>query len=160
MQLNITVSDSATSNTSQHTSGPFVFDFNVPSNGGEIINVGKTAEAAGISIECEKLIVSPWGIRSVMILNPAEDERGSRAMPIASISFPDGSSVDCCIGRDSITYYECSFFGDFTSQSGTWTLTVSELVYPPVYGGEQLLYNSTNDTNRTAGPWIFRFDVP
>ncbi len=160
LELTIAVTDSATAKEGQNVVGSFAFDFSVASHGGKIISIGQTTETSGVTITLEKIIVSPWATRAVIQVYPASDERGSRAIPLASINFSDGSSVKDNLGHDTGTYHEDYFAGDFTSQSGEWTVTVNELVYPPMHSDQQIQNNSENDTKRVTGPWIFHFQVP
>jgi hypothetical protein len=113
-----------------------------------------------VSVELQKIIVSPWATRAVVQFNPPADARGSRPVPIASVSLPDGSSFNDNFHHDSGTFSEDYFWSDFTDQSGAWTLTLNELVYPPPHGGQPIQTNGPDDTMRLQGPWVFTFEVP
>jgi hypothetical protein len=144
---------------------PFVFDFEVPYYGGKIINVGQTAEAAGVTIELESLLISPGETRAIFYISPQTDERGSYAIPMrVFIQIPDGSEVKINIGGGnnsgelSATEY---FRGDLTSQSGEWIITITELVYPAplTTSNAPIQYIPESETIRLTGPWVFTVHV-
>ncbi|MBN1367730.1 MAG: zf-HC2 domain-containing protein [Dehalococcoidales bacterium] len=76
---------------------------------------------------------------------------------VYSSGFSNGNPPD----NDFTTMY---FEGDFTGQSGEWTLEISELVFPITIQ----VFNTDKNGNNTAageqkrltGPWVFRFQVP
>jgi hypothetical protein len=142
---------------------PFSFDFEVPYYDGEIINVGQTVEAAGVTIELESLFVSPSEIQAIFYIAPQTDERGSYAKALVTIQFPDGSTVNANLsggnnskGEPAI---EC-FKNDISVQSGEWIITVTELVYtPPLTSDAPLQTFAAEDTVRLSGPWVFAVHV-
>jgi hypothetical protein len=124
--------------------GPFRFEFDVPFHSGKTINVGQTVEAAGVPVTLEQVTISPWGIRALF-----QSPDGDKYTPIVSLTLPNGDSVCGAISKHtevSINY----LMGDFTGQSGVWTMNVSELV----------LDSPNKPQQRLAGPWVFHFDVP
>lgn len=148
--------------------GPFVFDFNVPFNSGKVINVGQTAEVAGVKIGFERVIISPWATRAVFQFYPPYDDG---CTPIASLQLPDGVSVEGSFGgvSDEPSAYEDYFTGDFTNQHGEWTVIISELVLPPTddaewteveIEGQKVFVGKGSDAKRMVGPWVFHFEIP
>jgi hypothetical protein len=124
------------------TTGPFRFEFNVPFHAGLTIDVGQNVEVDGVIITLEQVVISPWGTR-VVLQSPNSDEDPL----IVSLVPPDGNSVDSAFftRRDASTMLY--FTGDFTGQSGEWTVNIGELI---------------NDTTnqRLTGHWVFHFDIP
>jgi hypothetical protein len=159
LRLRIVVTDSATAKEGQNVVGSFVFDFSTSSYGGKIINVGQTVEAAGVTVDLEEIVISPWATRAVLHFSPLNDERGSRPIPVASIILPDGNSISDGTSQDKGASFSDYFKGNFVAQNGEWTLAINELVYPPPYGGQSIQHNSPSDTQRVAGPWVFHFQV-
>ena len=125
---------------SKTLAGPFRFEFDVPFHAGKSIDIGQTVEAAGVPVTLEQVVISPWGIRAVLQL-PNDD----KYMPIVSFNLPSGDQVNGTLSKHMETSIVHYFMGDFTGQSGEWTMVISELV---------------SDMERLAGPWVFRFDVP
>jgi hypothetical protein len=153
------------------TWGPFVFNFTLPFHVGKNVVVGQTAEAAGVPITLGKVLISPAGTSAVFLFGPEYEDR-ERTMMITSLQPAVGSTENSDSGpvressskireSDTMTYYR----GDFTNRPGEWTLTVNELVFVPRVPADQLPANGVaqgkaSDIKRTAGPWVFRFQVP
>lgn len=155
----------------QPSTGPFVFDFDVPFHAAKVITVGQTAEAAGVTIGLELVIISPWATRAVLKFYSPYDGPDS-CLPIVSLQLPSGVSEAESFGhvsRDSSSEYLDYFTGDFTGQHGEWTMVISELVLPSTddadwteveIDGQKVLVGKGSDAKRLAGPWVFRFQVP
>jgi len=142
---------------------PFSFDFEVPYYDGEIINVGQTVEAAGVTIELESLLISPSEIQAIFYIAPQTDERGSYAKALATIQFPDGSTVNANLNGGNNSKGEPAreyFKNDLSVQSGEWIITVTELVYtPPLTSDAPLQTFAAEDTVQLPGPWVFTVQV-
>jgi hypothetical protein len=151
--------------------GPFVFDFELPFHAGNVITVGQTAEAAGVTIGLEKVVISPWATRAVLKFYPPYDGSSS-CVPVVSLQLPDGVSHEESFGHissDTSSEYLDYFNGDFTSQHGKWTLAISELVLPSTDGanwtetevnGQKVMIGKGSDAKRLYGPWVFHFNAP
>ena len=144
-------------------SEPFIFDFEAPYYGGKVVNVGQTVKAAGVEVELESLIISPREMKAIFYISPQTDERGIYASLFVEVLLPDGTSAKTSQagGNNSIRKaYTVHIFGDFTSQSGEWVITVNELVYSPLMDeSKSYQINSPSDTVRLAGPWVFTVQV-
>ena len=138
---------------------PFIFDFEAPYYDGKIVNVGQTVEAAGVTIELECLLISPSETQAIFYVSPQTDERGSYAMVMMTIKLTDDSEVKSSQGggNNSLEKAAISYiYGDFTSQSGEWVITIDELVYsPPIDESKHYQIHAPSDTVRLAGPWVF-----
>ncbi len=143
--LEADVADSPITGESQTLAGPFRFEFDVPFHAGKSIDIGQTVEAAGVPVTLEQVVISPWGARAVL-----QSPNGNKYMPIVSLTFPNGDSVNGIFSKHMELSFVQYFMGDFTEQSGEWTMNVSELV----------LVNVDTPQQRLAGPWVFHFDVP
>jgi hypothetical protein len=146
--------------------GVFTFEFSVPFHSGQVIKVGQTVEAAGVSITLDEVLISPWETRAVLRFNPPYNAEECPS-PIASLVLPNGKSVNEASGQVLEISYVTSFMGDYTNKPGEWLVVISELVFSPdlsqatpVPGYEGVYIGKASDTKRLAGPWIFRFQVP
>ena len=70
-----------------------------------------------------------------------------------------GDSLNSGLGKMREAASAEFFIGDLTDKSGEWTVTVSELVFPPKSSGKKVELRPASDTKRLAGPWIFHFQV-
>jgi hypothetical protein len=134
------------------TVGPFTFDFSVPFIPGRTIEVQQTAEAAGVAVTLQRVVVTPSETRATLCFDPPD--AGNKEWHV--ITPGDGQDLSGgAVSQLSGTGEECHrviYLGALASRSGTWTLTVTELVgFDPAGQGEQ---------TRLAGPWVFRFRVP
>jgi len=143
--LETEVADLPVIGKSQTLAGTFKFEFIVPFHSGKSINIGQTVEAAGVSVTLDKVVISHWGARAVLQL-----PNGDKYAPIVSLAFPNGDSVNGVFSKHMDASMVNYFTGDFTGQSGVWTMNVSELV----------LVNTDTPQQRLAGPWVCQFDVP
>jgi hypothetical protein len=143
--LEVSVADLPMIGESKTLAGPFRFEFNVPFHAGKSIAIGQTFEAGGVPVTLEQVTISHWGV-SAVFRNPDGDDY----FPITSLNLPNGDQVNGGLGRQRETSIVKYFMGDFTGQTGEWTLTVSELV----------LDGPNTPQQRLAGPWVFCFNVP
>ena len=144
-------------------SEPFIFDFEAPYYGGKVVNVGQTVEAAGVEVELESLIISPRETRAIFYVSPQTDERGSYAYLPVKVLLPDGTLEGVSKSRGNNSLEKAvneHIYGDFTSQSGEWVITINELVYsPPIDKSLSYQIHPASDTVRLAGPWVFTVQV-
>jgi hypothetical protein len=155
----------------QPSTGPFVFDFDVPFNAAKVIGVGQTAEASGATIGLEQVVISPWATRAELTFYSPYDGPNS-CVPVVSLQLPSGVSEAESYGHvsnDSSSGYLDYFTGDFTEQHGEWTIVVSELVLPSSadadwteveIDGQKVLIGKGSDAERLIGPWVFHFEIP
>ena len=152
------------------TAGPFTFDFSVPFIPGCTIEVQQTAEAAGVAVRLERVVVTPSETRAILCFVPP-DGKSEQWLPNVTLSTAGGQAYVAGPGhyeeqvftmdRSAITTvnrigegtcYLYSVLAPLDDQSGEWTLTVTELVgFDLTQPGEQ---------TRLAGPWVFHFIVP
>jgi len=144
--LEVSVADLPMIGESETLAGPFVFEFDVPFHAGKSIDISQTVEAAGVPVILEQVTISHWGVRAVF-QNPDGDDY----FPILSLTLPNRDQANGSLVRHTETSIVNYFRGDFTQQSGEWTLTVTELV---------VLNGPNTPQQRLAGPWVFHFDVP
>jgi hypothetical protein len=128
----------------QEASELFTFNFTLPFHGGTSIDIGQTVEVACVPVTLEQVTISPWGVRAV-VRNPDGDD-----FPIVSLILPNGDQVNGTLVRRMETSIVNYFMGDFTGQSGEWTMSIKELV----------LDSPDTPQQRLAGPWVFHFNVP
>jgi hypothetical protein len=140
----------------QPVDGQFSFDFTVPFSGGQVISVNQTIEAAGVNIVLKEIAISPWGTRAAFEKPAAYAGNAGGCLLIANICTAGGETKNAWMGNNSGTEGTLYFNGDFTGQSGIWTVTVTEIVLPAAGAG----HHSAEETQRIAGPWIFQVAVP
>lgn len=135
--------------------GPFIFDLSAPFDPGRSVEVQKTITKAWIDVTLERVVITPSGTRAhICYEQPTQDRSWTL---IANLDIGDGRAQPAgLVGRPTWTGEKCDrvyFQGARADQSGTWTLTVTELVglVPPSQPGEQI---------RWSGPWVFQFSVP
>ena len=143
------------------TWGPFEFNFSLPFHGGKNVVVGQTVEAAGVPITLERVIISQAEAQAIFRFHGEYADIRNRPLMVAFLHPSKGSSDESRTVDPSSTftresYSAVHFPGDFTGQSGEWTVTVDELVFPARSPGA----HEASETIRIAGPWIFRFEVP
>ncbi|MDD5702837.1 MAG: hypothetical protein PHU23_12400, partial [Dehalococcoidales bacterium] len=165
IRLEIPVLDWTAPGLNAPTVGVFTFDFSLPVNPGQVIDVGQTIETTGVSITLDEISISPWETKAIFRFNPPYDE--NVPIPIASMTLPDGKSANESYSQNMVTAYQIGFMGDFTEKQGEWTIVISELIFPPdmsqatpVPGNPGVFYGNSSDTERLEGPWTFRFQVP
>jgi len=143
--LEVNVADSPMIGESKTLAGPFRFEFDVPFHAGKSIDAGQTVESAGVPVTLEQVTISHWGVRAVFQIPGGKDYA-----TIASLTLPNGDEASGSLVMHRETSIVNYFRGDFTEQSGEWTLTVSELV----------LDSPNTPQQRLAGHWVFQFDIP
>ena len=157
LRLEISVTDTVIPRENQASAGPFIFDFALPFHAGKVIDVSQTVEALGIPITLERVVISPWATQVIFSFASPYDGI-TRPLIIASVEPAGGDAVNSGLGKTgeeaSIEY----FIGDMTGESGEWTVTVKELVFPPESPTPGT--HPASDTKRLAGPWVFRLQVP
>jgi hypothetical protein len=136
--------------------GPFTFDFSVPFIPGHTVEVQQTVEAVGVAVRLERVVVTPSETRVILCFKPP-DGVSKDWVPIITLDTGNGQELSGGVssqlsGTSEEICYRDIYLDALTGQSGTWTLTVTELVgFDLVRPGEQ---------TRLAGPWVFRFVVP
>jgi hypothetical protein len=143
--LEVNVADLPMVGESKTLAGPFRFEFDVPFHAGKSIDICQTVEAEGVPVTLEQVTISHWGV-SAVLRNPD----GKEYAAIVSLTLPNRDQVNASLVRHTETSIVNYSRGDFTEQSGEWTLTVSELV----------LDSPDTPQQRLVGPWVFSFDVP
>ena len=132
--------------------GPFTFDFSVPFIPGRTVEVQQTAEAAGVAVTLQRVVVTPSQTRATLCFDPPDGGSkewllitagGGQDLSGGAVSQLSGTGEEC-----HRVIYLCALAG----RSGMWTLTVTELV------GFDLA--QPYEQTRLAGPWVFRFRVP
>ncbi len=136
--------------------GPFVFDFNVPFTPGQSIAAHQTAEASGVTMRLEKVTIAPSETRAILCFAPPDG--ADHWTLLATLSTGDGQEIPVSFVSplEGDGYEHCqraSFPQPLHDKSGSWTLTVTELI------GTDLTQIPTRDI-RLAGPWVFHFYVP
>jgi hypothetical protein len=158
LKLEIEVEELSMFGSRKSLVGPFILEFSLPLQSGKVIDVGQTAEAEGIPITLEKVVISPWVTQAVFQFHPPYDSNG-HPVPIVSLELPTGTLEKSFLTTVS-GYY---FLGDFTDQHGDCTIVISELVFPPnppPDSGGKSFKGKAEDTKRLSGPWVFHFTLP
>ena len=146
--------------------GPFTFDFTMPFVAGQVIWVDQTAEADGVLVTLEKVVITPSETRAFIRIDSPEAEKDWR--PIIALELPNGTSKGFALSShlDGRTR-AYSFLGDFSDQHGEWILKVTELVsfdVPPIEEIQERkiveLTESQMKRTRLTGPWVFPLEVP
>ncbi|MDD5501050.1 MAG: DUF4179 domain-containing protein [Candidatus Omnitrophica bacterium] len=158
LRLEISVTDTAIPRESQASVGPFIFDFTLPFNAGTVVDVNQTVEASGIPITLERVVISHWATQAIFSFAPPYDNIKTRSLIIASVEPAGGDIVNVGLGKSKEEASAEYFIGDLTTQSGEWTVSVKELVFPPESPTPGT--HPASDTKRLAGPWVFRLQVP
>jgi hypothetical protein len=131
--------------------GPWVFDFTLPEPAGVVANGGRTAEVASASIDLGEVRIAPTMITAAIVVRPTDGEsfgwapvgtiaREKDAFDIVWSSSSGASDTELLMGTDAGT----------DAASGTWTITVTELV-----GVRPNLSQI-----RLQGPWVFTVEIP
>jgi len=136
--------------------GPFTFDFSVPFIPGRTVEVQQTVEAAGVAVRLERVVVAPSETRVILCFEPPDGD-SKDWVPIITLDTGNGQDLSGGVrsqlsGTSEEICYRDIYLDALAGQSGTWTLTVTELVgFDLTQPGEQ---------TRLAGPWVFHFVVP
>lgn len=140
--------------------GPFSFDFTVPYYYGRVAEPKQIVTTDSISVTLEKVVLTPSEFTAVICF--AEPEEGFNTwLPISQVEVQaeGASSKAKASTQRHLNDPNCtinSYFPSLYKYTGSWTLTVTELVgfkEPAVDGNppEQL---------RIQGPWTFQFELP
>jgi len=140
--------------------GPFTFDFSVPFIPGRVALVRESARVAGVTVQLERVVVTPSETRAVLCFDPPDGE-SERWVPVATLETGDGrnagtgASAGLIVSGATIERAGCyrySFLVPLADWHGEWKLAVTELVgMDPTRPDGQ---------TRIQGPWVFRFHVP
>lgn len=130
--------------------GPFTFDFRVPFIPRRTVEAQQTAEAAGVAIMLEKVVLAPSEIQATLCFVPPE---GSKEWLLIAEDGEDRyGGTTRALGERDAECHRLIYSGALTGRLGRGTFKVTELVGFDLAGqGEQ---------TRLAGPWVFRFRVP
>lgn len=153
--------------------GPFEFNFTVPVSTAEtrIARVDQSAEAGGVKITLDKVVVTPGEARLTFSVDapPGDD---TVWQPVLALQAGDYNSQDTSHdlrvesstsdGDGTWTY---SVIAPLADKQGEWTVTISELRAgrDPDFGGLDLEDRDTRgprEQNTLSGPWVFKFTVP
>jgi hypothetical protein len=136
---------------SRHVIGPFIFDFSLPLNPGEVVDVQQRVTAASVDIELRQVVVTPSETQILLCLG-TPSETGTSWGAISTLRTETGQANGVWIRSAEEGCALHGFLPPLYDQSGEWTLTVTELV---VHDRAQM-----GEPTRIAGPWVFRFHVP
>jgi dipeptidyl aminopeptidase/acylaminoacyl peptidase len=131
--------------------GPSTFGFRPPFIAGRTVEVQQTAEAGGVAITLEKVVVTPSETQATLCF--VSRDRSKEWLLVAGDGqyLSDGNTSQ----RLAASGEECHrlvYSGALTGRFGRGMLKVTELVgFDPTGQGEQ---------TRLAGPWVFRFRLP
>jgi hypothetical protein len=123
--------------------GPWTFDFELTVDGGTTVEPNAVAEAAGVKVTVTRLIAASNIVRVEMQI--AGGRVGGDWAPVGVVQH-DGRTlniVTSSIEPDGSLALLTD--GGSDNPSGTWTVTVNELVGPDA---------------RLAGPWVLEFNAP
>ena len=130
--------------------GPWVFHFTLPEPAGVVVAGGSTAEVASASIDLGEVRIAPTMITADIVVRPTDEENFGWA-PIASISHgKDEFSLAWSSSGASDTELRMGTDEGTDASSGTWTITITELV------GVRPDLSQV----RLKGPWVFTVEVP
>jgi hypothetical protein len=130
--------------------GPWLFRFTLPEPAGVVIAGGGTAKLAGGSIDLGEVRIAPTMITANMVLHPTDDKNFGWA-PVGSIRHGDDEfGIAWSSSGASDTEQRVGTYEGSGAPSGTWTITVTELV-----GVRPDLSQI-----RLQGPWVFTVEVP
>jgi hypothetical protein len=136
---------------SQHVIGPFFFDFTLPFNPGQVVNVQQRVTTASVDVELRQVVVAPSETRVLLCLG-APGEMGTSWGAVPTLRNKTGQADGVWVRSAEEGCALHGFLPPLYDQSGEWTLTVTELV---VHDRTQL-----GEPMRIAGPWVFHFQVP
>ena len=136
---------------SQHVIGPFIFDFSLPLNPGQVVDVQQRVTAASVDIELRQVVVTPSETQILLCLGaPGEKGTGWGAVSILRTETGQADGVWFRSAEEGCALH--GFLPPLYDQPGEWTLTVTELV---MHDRAQM-----GEPTRIAGPWVFHFHVP
>jgi hypothetical protein len=136
---------------SQHVIGPFIFDFSLPLNPGQVVDVRQRVTAASVDIELRHAVVTPSETQILLCLG-APSEKGTSWGAISTLrtETEQADGVWVRIAEEGCALH--GFLPPLYDQPGEWTLTVTELVVQDRV--------QPGGPTRIAGPWVFHFRVP
>lgn len=152
--VTVLVAPTPLSKTQENLVGPFTFEFTVPFIAGQTVQVQQPVEQSGVTVNLERVIITPSQTRAEFCLESQYKEIKQWAL-IGELK-PDGSpSISGAETRlmnniDGKSCHRVSFLANLAGRSGTWTMRVSELVGFDSSPGKHM---------RIKGPWVFRFRV-
>jgi hypothetical protein len=130
--------------------GPWLFRFTLPEPAGVVVAGGSTAKVAAGSIDLGEVRIAPTMITAGIVLHPTDEESFGWA-PVGSIRHgKDQFSIAWSSSGASDTELRMGTAEGTDATSGTWTITVTELV------GER----PDQSQVRLQGPWVFTVEVP
>jgi hypothetical protein len=135
----------------KHVIGPFMFDFSLPLNPGQVVDVQQRVTTANVDVELRQVVVTPSETRVLLCLGaPSEVGPGWGAVSTLRTETGQADGVWVRSAEEGCALH--GFLPPLYDQPGEWTLTVTELV---VHDRTQL-----GEPTRIAGPWVFHFHVP
>ena len=130
--------------------GPWLFRFTLPEPAGVVMAGGSTAKVAAGSIDLGEVRIAPTMITAGIVLHPLDEESFGWS-PVGSIRHGrDEFSIAWSSSGTSDTELRMGTAQGTDAASGTWTITVTELV------GER----PDGSQIRLQGPWVFTVEVP
>ena len=130
--------------------GPWLFRFTLPEPAGVVMAGGSTAEVAAASIDLGEVRIAPTMITADIVVHPADTANEGWA-PVGSITHgKDEFSFAWSSSGASDTELRMGTDEGSDAASGTWTITITELV-----GNRPDLSQI-----RLQGPWVFTVEVP
>ncbi len=130
--------------------GPWLFRFTLPDPAGVVMTGGSTAKVAAGSIDLGEVRIAPTMITADIVLHPTDEENFGWA-PVGSIRHgEDQFSFAWSSSGTSDTELRMGTDAGTDAASGTWTITITELV------GERPDLSQI----RLQGPWVFTIEVP
>jgi hypothetical protein len=135
----------------KHVIGPFIFDFSLPFNPGQVVDVQQRVTTASVDVELRQVVVTPSETRVLLCLG-VPGEMGTSWGAVSTLRTETGQANGVWVRSAE---QGCAFHGflpPLYDQPGEWTLTVTEL----------LMHDRTQpgESTRIAGPWVFQFRVP
>lgn len=152
--LNLQLEMSLTSRSTSQVIGPFTFNFDAPVTPGRIADPKQTVIQEDIAVTLERVIITPSDTMAIICFK-TPNEAYNDWLPISQVDVEtaDGN-FQAVVGRQANQHDTCTnnhYFPPLYEYSGSWKLTVTELVGFKDIGPEQL---------RIAGPWVFEFEMP
>lgn len=141
--------------------GPFFFEFDLPFTPGRVTEPKQSVTANGITITLEKVKLTPSGLSAVICFEGPNKEY--EWLPISHIDVNTGeTNMRATVGRqinpNDIDCTTNDYFPSLYNYTGSWTLTVTELV------GLKKGYTEQGqpeiDQLRIRNKWLFDFQMP
>lgn len=151
----------------EKVAGPFTFNFSVPVIQGRVADVHQTAQASGVGVTLERVVVTPAETRFYLRYASPNGRTDLEWNPMTSLQVNGqtrgGGAILGGKRLSSDTWFS-SILAPLYNEQGQWTLTVSELVGMRDLNGMQ--FNNTGEMQealkqeRFPGPWTFNFTLP